>query len=319
MGLPAFGEPAMSSRPLATCLALAVSLFLWTGSARASDDEKALKTKVLSSYPAALSVLEARFAKAFGTVTLSEEVWVGKPKHIRLGGQYTFAVNGSGLAKVTRTAALTTVNDAQTRAPKATVFCCNRENSFWLVREAGKPEFAIRSIAKGGEDQAFIKAQMHPWLYNYLHAPFTLGGLSARTVIADGGTAIKRVSKVRRDGKADLKVEFDLSKAANKRLRSTKGWVIVAPEEEWVIQEYEVTYATGIARGRVDYAAPNNGFPVPKRVTSSESAIGAGQPTHDEIHEFNELHFGEVPESEFQLRAFGLTEMSQAETKSGKK
>ncbi len=309
----------MRSRPAAICHALAVALFLWAGSARAADDEQSLKAKVLGGYPEALKVLETRFGKAFGTVALSEEYWVGKPKHIRLVGQYAFAAKWPDLAKVTRTAAATIVNDEKTGMPKATVFCTNKENSFWLVREAGKSDFAIRTFAEAGEDRAFVKQQMYPWLYSYLHAPFSLGGLPASSVIADGAATIKRVSSVRRDGKSDLKVEFDLSKGGNKRLRGMTGWVIVAPEEKWVIREYELTDATSFTRGRLDYAALQDGFPVPKRVITATSGIGDRQPTHDEIYEFKELHFGEVPDDEFQLRAFGLFEWSQSESASGKK
>ena len=171
----------MRSRPAAICHALAVGALPLDRLARAAEDEQSLKAKLLGSYPEALRVLETRFGKAFGTVTLSEEYWVGKPKHIRLVGQYAFASKWPDLAKVTRTAAMTTVNDEKTGMPKATVFCTNKENS--------------------------------------------------------------------------LKVEFDLSKGGNKRLRGMRGWVIVAPEEKWVIREYELTDATSITRGHVDYAA----------------------------------------------------------------
>ena len=49
---------------------------------------------------------------------------------------------------MTRFATLTTMKDEKTNAPKETVFCFNNENEFWLVKEAGKPEFTVKSLAE---------------------------------------------------------------------------------------------------------------------------------------------------------------------------
>jgi len=67
-----------------------------------------------------------------------------------------------------------------------------------------------------------------------------------------------------------------------------------------------------VFRGRVEYGQPQDGFPVPKRVVSTRSPLGERQPTDIETYEFNELHFGDVPDGQFQLSAFGLPDVRQS-------
>ena len=176
----------MRLRPAAVGCALAGSMLLWATRASASDEGGALKERVLKTYPGALGALEARFANAFGSVTGVEEHFVGKPTHIRINGQFTFASKGPHFAKVARIATLTKMNDHKASPPKETVFCINPENAFWLVKAAGKPEFTVQSFAKDKEGQTFIRNEMPSWLFSYLHAPFSLGGPSMSSVIADG-------------------------------------------------------------------------------------------------------------------------------------
>jgi hypothetical protein len=302
----------MRLRPSAIGCALTGSLLLWASSAWTRDDEAALKERVLKTYPVALRALETHFAKAFGSVTGSEEHWIGKPRHILVAGRFTFASRWPDLAKVTRLATLTTMKDGKTKAPKETAFCFNKENAFMLVKEEGKPEFAIKSLAANKDGQSFVKDQMESWLYSYLHAPFSLGGPSMSSIIADGGSPIQRVSLVRRDDKTYLKIEFDFKKGGNKRLRKLAGSVLVAPEEKWVIHEYEFTDTINVWQGRVEYGQPQDGFPVPKRVVSTRLILGERHPTDIDTYDFNELHFGDVPDSEFQLPAFGLPDVRQS-------
>ena len=132
------------------------------------------------------------------------------------------------------------------------------------------------------------------------------------SVIANGGSAIQHVTSLLRDDKTYLKIEFDFKKGENKRLRKLGGWVLVAPEEKWVIHEYEFTDTINVYHGRVAYAQPQDGFPVPKRVVCTRSILGQRQPTDIDAYEFNELHFGDVPDTEFQLSAFGLADVRQS-------
>ena len=292
---------------LAIGCALTSSLVLWAGVAWSRSDDASLKEKVLKTYPEALRALETHFDKAFGSVTGTEEHGVGKPKHLRIGGLFTFASNGPHLAKVTRIAAGTAINNQKSLTPRETVFCFNKENSFSLVKEEGKPDFTIMSLATNKDEHTFIKNQMGFWLYSYLRAPFSMGGLSMHTIIADGGIAIQRVSLVQRDDEPLLKIEFDFKKGQNKRLRDA-GWVLVAPQEKWVIREYELSDVTHVYHGLVEYAQPQDGFPVPKRVVSTRTPLGGRQPTDSGTYDFKELRFGDVPDSEFQLSAFGLVD-----------
>lgn len=159
--------------PKMSLVAMALLLVLGPGWAWTRDDEAATKDRFLKTYPAALKALQARFAKAFGSVTGTQEHGIGGPNHIRIDSRFSFAA----------------------RMP----------------------------------DLAFIKDQMTTGLYSYLHAPFSLGGPSMSSLIANGGAVIQRVASVRRGDQTLMKIEFDFKKGANKRLRKLAGWVLVAP------------------------------------------------------------------------------------------
>ena len=128
------------------------------------------------------------------------------------------------------------------------------------------------SLATNKDEHAFIKNQMGFWLYSYLCAPFSMGGLLMHTIIADGGIAIQRVSLVQRDVEPLLKIEFDFKKGQNKRLRDAGWGASLRLEEKWVIREYELSDVTHVYHGLVEYAQPQDGFPVPKRVVSTVHA-----------------------------------------------
>ena len=80
-------ELGMGLRHSAIGCALTGSLLFWASSAWSRDDEASLKERVLKTYPERSRALETHFAKAFGSVTVSEEHWVGQPRHIRVGWQ----------------------------------------------------------------------------------------------------------------------------------------------------------------------------------------------------------------------------------------
>ncbi len=242
--------------PKMSLVAMALLLVLGPGWAWTRDDEAATKDRFLKTYPAALKALQARFAKAFGSVTGTQEHGIGGPNHIRIDSRFSFAA----------------------RMP----------------------------------DLAFIKDQMTTGLYSYLHAPFSLGGPSMSSLIANGGAVIQRVASVRRGDQTLMKIEFDFKKGANKRLRKLAGWVLVAPDQKWVLHEYEFTDTTNVWGGHVEYAQPQDGFPVPKRVVATRSAPGQRQPTDIDSYEFNEIYFGDVPDGEFELAAFGLPDARRA-------
>ena len=109
-----------------------------------------------------------------------------------------------------------------------------------------------------------------------------------------------------------MKIAFDFKNGKFPRLRNYTGWVLVAPEEKWVIREYEYSDTQNVYRGRIEYSPPQDGFPVPKRVVVTHSLAGQQQPSGVDTYEFNELHFGDVPDVDFRISAFGLAEPQKA-------
>ena len=74
-----------------------------------------------------------------------------------------------------------------------------------------------------------------------------------------------------------------------------------------MIHEYEFTDTGSVWHGHVEYNSATDGFPVPRRVVCTRSARGQPRPTDIDTYEFKDLHFGDVPDSEFQLSAFGIS------------
>lgn len=85
-----------------------------------------------------------------------------------------------------------------------------------------------------------------------------------------------------------------------------KGWIEVAPDEDWAVHGYGSGHPTTGTPGRVqriDYGEPRDGVPIPRRITVS-NPMG----TLIQTFEIESVEFGPIPEREFTLSAYGLPE-----------
>ena len=193
-----------------------------------------------------------------------------------------------------------------------TVRCYNRRYSFELKRDTGKKEFSIVSFDENkSADQSTAVRGMVQWLSVYLDAPCSLYVNRMSEFLANERFSISGVSEVRNKDKKMLKVEFEV-KAAPK-LAGFVGWFIVSPEESWVLHSYEILYKTNdYIRGTIDYDGSEGGVPRPMKVVHTKGKVGEAMPVQTTSFDFDEFHFGEVPEFDFTLAAFGLPELSES-------
>ena len=111
-----------------------------------------------------------------------------------------------------------------------------------------------------------------------------------------------------RDGdKNRLRIEFDI-----KGFRDFKAWLVVAPDEKWVIHEYECKDFRDTYHGRIEYSEPIDGFPVPKRIRVTSSSAGLPLATNSYAFDVDQIKFGDLNERDFLLAAFGVKDPEAA-------
>jgi hypothetical protein len=286
----------------AVLLATACSLLFWSSSASGQEDDASLKERVMKMYPQALKELESHFAKASGTGKCAEEFRIGTEGHFRIDSQLTFACNRPFLARTVSLASRTTMKDKKTNPVREVVFCYNAENSFWLAKPAGGTEYTVNLIDTDKNEMSRVRFQIREAL-RFLDAPYTVGTIRMSTAFARPGFSIRRVWALREGGKNRLKIEFEI-----KGGRGLSAWVVVAPDEKWVIHEYECTDVQDTHRGRIEYGEQVDGFPVPKHVRVTSSTVDRPAAAHSYTFDVDQIHFGDVLDRDFLLAAFGVPE-----------
>ena len=202
----------MKSRTSGVGYALTVSLCLSAGPAWTRDDDASLKERVVRTYPAALAALETRFATAFGSVTGSEQHSIGKPRHIRVVGSFSFA---SRWPQSCQGHPGRDINDDErwkdNRAQRNGLLL--QQGDVILVGQGRGPARVYGQIGFQNQGQRLVCQRPDGVLALLLSSrPILAWRPEMRSVIGDGGAAIERVSSVRRDDQTLLKIEFDFKK-----------------------------------------------------------------------------------------------------------
>ena len=142
---------------------------------------------------------------------------------------------------------------------------------------------------------------------------------------------LDRVTALSPEMNPRLKLEFSviprpITKPSGYRIAS--GWFVVNPADEWLIHEYGIVYnwsssAQTTNVGRVQYQTGPDGRSRPARTsyriyrgkfTADPAATDpAVIPASGEDFQFAKFQFGDEPERDFTLSAFGLPEFGQAD------
>jgi len=299
----------MRTATVGVVLVTAWPLLFWSCSARGQEDEASLKERVMKVYPQAIQALESHFAKASGTGTKAEEYRIGTEGHFRMDSRLTFTCNRPLLAKVVAFASRTTLKDHKTTPVREVVFCYNMKNSFWLSKPPGRSEYTVTLIETDKGKNPRVRREID-YALEFLDAPYTVGTMPMSLALARPGFSIQRVSALHEEDKNYLKIEFEI-----KGGRGLSGWAVVAPDEKWVIHEYECKDIQDTYHGRIEYSEPIDGFPVPKRVRITSSTAGQALSRDSYAFDVDQIHFGDVLDPDSSLAAFGIPESEAAKKK----
>ena len=144
-------------------------------------------------------------------------------------------------------------------------------------------------------------------LFRYLDAPFIPFFVSL--LITDEAFSVRAVSRVVGEQGRMLKVDF-ASKPTTKGQREMHGWLVVSPEQAWVLRSYEFSNSLGTTyAGTIEYGEVQRGVPVPKRVVHTVRPPGGGSNGMRTEYNFDEISLvDDVPDRDFTLAAFGFPE-----------
>ncbi len=298
-------------------------ILLAQASSSRSDD--ALKRRVQEEYPIALAKLEARYGTMHGQADF-EEIFSQSDKVPRTEKtakvDFAFAGNSS---KVSSTSTKSTESH-QTKPVDQLVYQSvhglNPDYCFYLLKRQAGDEFVLKRVSDdltqgwsdvlryhGGEVRAPISID---------HIPVSLLWKEKRFQIDDV------VEETVADGPKRLKIQFTVKRPADEPILppngfNATGWVVVSPEEGWIIREYyKLSSRNGAPAntriGKIEYARSPDGHLDPVKYTQMIYRGRAlrenpGDPLVSHKLILKSMKFEALPESEFRLPAFGIPEV----------
>jgi hypothetical protein len=267
---------------------------------------ESLRDAVCLEYPRALKELEAYYTAVSGEVVATEKRPLSKNSPVTTM-LYRFASVAPDLARVT---ARRVVQPFDEEKASATAICRNKDYSFILQKTPGRAEFALKSLAKGRDNDSDVAALLLNHLEVYRNAPFSLGYRTIRWLVEQPRFSICSVAEKERDGRRALSIEFDCP-IDNYRQGGYEGKLVVLPDARWVAVQFEYRYKTGanLHTGEIEYEGASGGYPIPKRVTRSIFKPNNPMPFNVTTYEFSNMRFAHLPEKELTLSAFGLPEI----------
>ena len=251
----------------------------------------------------AVAELEGCFANVRGEFTLSGRFGIGSSHERRVASRVEFTHSG-GMAKVVGRSAPQPVagerEHARNRvdAPlelvndpfKEVVLIYNGIYAFKLERlSAGKPN----TLAYLGEDPKPVRRSLDRVLAATCDSSTTAGGVPIGKLVSSRRVSVKRITGEQdARGRRLLRIEFLVApkpspehseSAGHMELRS--GWLLVSPEEHWVLLGFATAVHRGhapsvVQAGQIEYEERGNGIPTPRSVrtrTVSCDAIDIGQ------------------------------------------
>jgi hypothetical protein len=305
-----------------------------------TDPRRSLE-QIRTEYAKALARLEARFATAHGMVRIVDDAGFGTASHHTIHSSIVEFAQKPGMYRSVRSKHAVTRQGVTSSLPDI-AGCFNKEMSFTIEKSENSGSYVVKST--GGTDRQATN-RVRWYIVKFLDAPFTLMGNRISDFLKMREFTLERAVPLTLNNKPLLKLFFSYrpAKLANHAKKETstnylgEGWILVSPGEGWVMYQQEVSLISSrtsspieIWHMKVEYEDSDIGTPLPKRVEykvslktlkgESEVRRADGTILHDgdvtqiTTFECDELHFEELPDSEFTLAAFGLPELGKPET-----
>lgn len=201
------------------------------------------------------------------------------------------------------------------------VYAVNSRYRFELRRKKSTALWAISLLSeeritprREGRPDVSTLAMVNSWV----KAPVTTNGLDSYwpTITADPGFVVLRAAPRAVGNRMLFEVQFEMppSQSPSYSLRLMSGRVVFDPDHLWVMQSADVNIESAGPRRKpnrraigtvYDYAYEADGFPILKKYVETENVVGKGKYVTEQEYS---LSFGDIPESEFTLSAFGFPE-----------
>ena len=296
-----------------------------------AQTQSSLKQRVLSEFPAALAKLEARYGAMHGKARIHDMSRTpGKPAWDR-AHELDFAF-APGAAR------LTTTNTNPAKFANATgadyfegVYVVNPQYRFNLLRQRPDQQLALRTVSDDLKQGWATIRQKHgadiQCAISFGQLPISRY-LNLDTMPIDSVTELDELG-----GPKTLLIRFKNTRKPSvprsQTLYHVDGWVVVSPDEGWILREYgrvstrELNDRSTTLIGKIEYARSPDGHLDPVKLVMRHYHGRANRDKPEEGFSggsseltFKSVKYDALPESAFRLPAFGMPEV-EAEGKKG--
>jgi hypothetical protein len=277
-----------------------------------SGAEDNVKPSVPKDYPEALSRIEAYYSQVRGSAKLS--IVDSLPDNKEVKRILHFSANRR-LKKIWEYRP-GKIGDKVGREVEG-ISCVGEDYSFRIERDRDGSSPVIRNV--GSEAQLGVETTIKSVLWDLLSTPYSVLGVPIREIMSAPAFSITSIDHIEKQGRQLLKIAFTFesqNKPPEKPYPIKSGWIVVSPNENWVLREYECTFrvgkqgsghATGAVEYRGDQVSPGV-LSLPKQVVVS-SIAPSGRETRRTL-EFDEIESAIVDKHEFTLTSYGLPEIA---------
>ena len=267
-----------------------------------ADDASVIREQLLKTAPSAWESYKTYLGQSEADIIV-KEVGLGKTANIKPASQIQFGMVSN----------LPHVQMKQFPGPdktNITTFCINPDYAFQLS-QADKNAQNIIKYFDSNPQRVFESIDSS--ILQYFHSGFELFGKPLSKLFSDPQFKYKETSFLMEQGRKLVRISFDYKwNGKPEEAPMTGGWMILNPENSWLIQEYEILLSrsgAGISTisGKIEYGAQDGNFLQPLKTTIRSSNDKSGHVT-ETISLVEKWKLKVIDPSQFYLAAFGLPE-----------
>ncbi len=266
-----------------------------------------LKDRFYREYPRALAELEVRLSRVsaagswsteFSILDRTKQAGIANPsrKLEHESCDFQFFVDGDNI-KLVRENRKENGRDVQ---PFSKTICSTGEIQYVVDRDTADAQPVLKKL-----NQNQILDSLRDYRNRLTYAPVsTIGPISE--MIKSPNFHLVDIESVEQKGKSLLKVNYSL-KVSHARLKLSViwlGYLLLSPDEGWILYEQETDAKGSKRHTKIEYAPDAIGVLLPRKIVATT-------PTYGEIIEFRQFDLGRPPSAEFAPQKAGLPDLAQ--------
>jgi hypothetical protein len=254
-------------------------------------------TEFKDTYPGALNLLEARYARVKGSVRLIQTQ--GRDKTRRVIEEGTFAAD-HGFQKLSLTHRTT---PGLSSAKQESIFCVGNGRAFRLARDTGAAGYEVQGVGSDG-----LSASVYVQRFGrFLSTPFSIYGSRLSRIVAGSNFRVVSAEKIEKEGRHLRLVKYELGSPET----PDRATLLLDPAAGWILRGGELQFGRSpgheTIRFEIEYAeGPGNTF-FPRRVQMNEPNGGLS------TCEFFDVSWESTPVEEFSMGFYGLPDLSASQ------